>query len=136
MKKLLAMFALMALCATACFAGYNGQDDGAYRGSKSVHFTVSVASTTTAAIFATTTYSGTFSTMDNMEFEVCGSSPIFISSATATATGTPAAPGSTSRYMAVGTKYSIGGRNTSSIYGKVQDGSSGSAFITGTVWGH
>jgi len=136
MKKLFVMLAMVALCSVAAFAGYNGVDNGSYRGSKSVHFTVALTSSTSAAMFATTTYSGTFSTMDKMEFQVCGSSPIFVSSATATATGTPAAPGSTSRYMTVGEVYRIDGRNTSSIYGKVQDGSSGTAFITGTVWGH
>jgi hypothetical protein len=136
MKKLFAALAVLALCAVASQAAYNGTDTGSYKGSKCIHFSVAVTSQTTAATFAVASYSSSFSTLDDMEFVVAGSSPVFVSDTTAFVTGTAAAPTATVRYMALGEKYRLDGRNVDSIFIKCQDGTSNSAVITGTIWGH
>lgn len=136
MKKFLAGLALIALCTVAAQAGYNGSDTGSYKGSKCIHFSVAVTSQTTAAVFAVASYSSSFSTLDDMEFVVAGSSPVFVSDTTAFVTGTAAAPTATVRYMGLAEKYRLNGRNVDSIFIKCQDGTANSAVITGTIWGH
>ena len=136
MKKFLVMLALAFVFALPAFAGYNGIDNGSYVGSKCIHFSVAVSSTTTAATFEIASYSTDFSTLDDMEFVVSGSSPVFVGDVSAFATGTAAAPSSDVRYMALGEKYRITGRNKDSIYIKCEDGTVNTAVITGTIWGH
>ncbi len=134
------LLGLVAMLTTPSIAGYNGIDNGSYRGSKTIHFSVDIDSTTTTAIFSSSTYNSDFDTMDGMEFVVSGSSAIFICDEASFDTGVSSAPSSNVRYMALAEKYVINGRNKDEIYGRCQKGGAslggGTAVITGTVWGH
>lgn len=117
-------------------ATYDGYDQGTYVGSSCIHFSVAITSMTTDPIFEVADYSSSFDTLDRMEFEVISSTAIYLSATSAPTTGTSTNPNAAVRLMTDAQVYNIGGRNKASIYAVTENGITGSALITGTIWGH